>query len=993
MQHPVDVIAGGTGNIDLAKAAALLPWETMQGLKMNVNRPFGGGARSANGTMTTGVQVEPDQPGLKGETFGQFLNLTSGTQAVPFAYDAFGMAADSLAARQLYAKHLYVLMTLTCDSKAIETRLGSAEARARYIAQWAVNCVAYRDHNAIMIPFNYVVNPVADGWNPDGRVVHTVWGCKRPDLLITEALAIHDRRTDDLEDEKVDPANKKYGATDERKDPGKTKETDPKKKDPNFDQRFRPQGSLFVELFNPWSPLALQSRDLLVGAPPAVSSGVMLNQTAGDAAGASPVWRLIIVDPQRNAVNGGELPDPDDPTTNVTIERVVYFVPKTGMKVPGDSPANAIYTPSASKVMLVQAGQYAVIGPGEEREGPSKTRTFIGLDSSKKVGSLQGRYLTLDEGDLTTNGAVARNNVPTSPAASTIKTPVSLRIDTPRRLSVSEPINGYNKYEKDVSGADGGAVTYDAATEQYSATIDIPLDLQRDEDEAGIAKILNNDGTYVGYRIIYLQRLADPTRPYAPATDGNINAANPYRTIDAIPVDLTTFNGVSAEADPDNKPAAASPRHFEARQRGDTNAAPVEINLWKQEQYRKTNWDGAAGQVSNALYKDGLKTSLGYLNDAFFRFFGAPMDQSTGYQGDPPAPFPWFNWAYRPYVNEYELLQVPAASSSKLLANNGNPRMYYGYVDQSVRGAGLDAYSPISNFPHLLNLFDSGQSSAQGQTPQFHRVLAYLGVPTPYANMSVQARADAASAGAHWFHPPYNNISTYREPGRINLNTISSPDVFAGLVNYHPALSQAPIWDRFLRSRRGSGAGNMTIDANVPSRFMRPFRTPGGASLTPPGVQESPREVDVGLLRSDPVDPKRPLFQIDDAATGVPPQAGGTPDAFPWATMDYNRSSYFRYQGIQRLAGATTCHSNVFAVWLTIGYFEVVPARNPAAADAAGNRIYPDGYELGGELGSDGSDVVRHRAFYIFDRSLPHGFMRGQDINHDKAILLKRFVE
>ena len=47
----------------------------------------------------------------------------------------------------------------------------------------------------------------------------------------------------------------------------------------------------------------------------------------------------------------------------------------------------------------------------------------------------------------------------------------------------------------------------------------------------------------------------------------------------------------------------------------------------------------------------------------------------------------------------------------------------------------------------------------------------------------------------------------------------------------------------------------------------------------------------------------------------------------------------------------------------------------------------------GAELGSDTGDIVRHRAFYIFDRSIPVGFVRGQDINQEKALLLKRFIE
>jgi hypothetical protein len=78
----------------------------------------------------------------------------------------------------------------------------------------------------------------------------------------------------------------------------------------------------------------------------------------------------------------------------------------------------------------------------------------------------------------------------------------------------------------------------------------------------------------------------------------------------------------------------------------------------------------------------------------------------------------------------------------------------------------------------------------------------------------------------------------------------------------------------------------------------------------------------------------------------------------------------------------------VFAVWITVGYFEALPAG--AGYDP---KVYPDGYQLGQELGSDTGDITRHRAFYIFDRSIPVGFQRGQDINQDKALLLRRYIE
>jgi hypothetical protein len=235
----------------------------------------------------------------------------------------------------------------------------------------------------------------------------------------------------------------------------------------------------------------------------------------------------------------------------------------------------------------------------------------------------------------------------------------------------------------------------------------------------------------------------------------------------------------------------------------------------------------------------------------------------------------------------------------------------------------------------------------------------------------------------------------------------------------------------------------LRIDPNgvFPSRFMRPFRTPGGAALTMTAgtvSAEPTRETEVTLLRGDPDflanvtsgtsanTSTRPLFVLDDSlmvspgtaattaitatsgtvAAAIPGTltsnpAGATPDSFaisypnpapPPATvtasaacMDYNRNPYFSYQALQKLGNVVSNHSNVFAVWITVGYFEV----SPVTVDAG----HPDGYQLGQELGSDTGDIVRHRAFYMIDRSIPVGFIRGQDVNHDKAVLVKRYIE
>ena len=110
---------------------------------------------------------------------------------------------------------------------------------------------------------------------------------------------------------------------------------------------------------------------------------------------------------------------------------------------------------------------------------------------------------------------------------------------------------------------------------------------------------------------------------------------------------------------------------------------------------------------------------------------------------------------------------------------------------------------------------------------------------------------------------------------------------------------------------------------------MRPFRTPGGASLTAAG--EPARETDVTLLRGDPDAHHAATVRGGRRPDGIViEQPEATPDAtprprLPWPAWTINRNPYFRYQAIQKLGSVVSTHSNVFAIWITVGYFEVMP--------------------------------------------------------------------
>jgi hypothetical protein len=285
--------------------------------------------------------------------------------------------------------------------------------------------------------------------------------------------------------------------------------------------------------------------------------------------------------------------------------------------------------------------------------------------------------------------------------------------------------------------------------------------------------------------------------------------------------------------------------------------------------------------------------------------------------------------------------------------------------------------------------------------------------------------------------PPFNSIPEYREPGKINLNTIFSSAVYAGLFHSSQAnandvqpepqpaaagtlsVHAGPRWsnndDSLVRSRRGydpvgtpANGGDpkadiLSLNPNFPTFFANPFRPANSGNLVP--LANMVRNgIECTMLRStsastNAVDDK-PLF------------AGNTSSEFNNA----DRNPFFRYAPLTRLENLVTNRSNVYAVWITIGFFEVqdfdtleptmqqaalkgidpnatTPTNLSGAAAALFKQIYPDNYTIGKEDGLDEGKVQRLRGFYIIDRSRPAGFQPGVDVNADKTIRLRRRIE
>ncbi|MCS6850728.1 MAG: hypothetical protein NZ700_06125 [Gemmataceae bacterium] len=185
-----------------------------------------------------------------------------------------------------------------------------------------------------------------------------------------------------------------------------------------------------------------------------------------------------------------------------------------------------------------------------------------------------------------------------------------------------------------------------------------------------------------------------------------------------------------------------------------------------------------------------------------------------------------------------------------------------------------------------------------------------------------------------------------RLPGRINLNTLWDEETFIALCDPPDQKGAGPnhfdinevrqIFRKMLLSRTPDG---------VPGPKDRPFRGMGQGFTLPDDPQYPLGSgIEDTFLRSDPTNPRRRLFQI-----------GATPEDGP-AASEADRHPFVQNQLLAKIYNNITCRSNVFAVWLTVGFFEV-----------RDDTVRP--FKLGPEMGRAEGRHVRHRMFCIIDRS------------------------
>ncbi len=349
----------------------------------------------------------------------------------------------------------------------------------------------------------------------------------------------------------------------------------------------------------------------------------------------------------------------------------------------------------------------------------------------------------------------------------------------------------------------------------------------------------------------------------------------------------------------------------------------------------------AAGQPEAAPvvhnFAQYMVESLGKTNNAYVN---AAQSQA----------FAWLTWNNRPFVSHLELANVPFAESDWLTRNftekqdNYDP---YSGDDDIIRG----------RFHHLLNFFANDSDAGGGDRANLHRIMDYIEVPSRFVGTKDYLNTDN-------YPQPFNFLSRYRVPGKVNLNTIYSDSpltsnqstIWNGLQGGFASLGGGVNYQNFADSRENGNPSTMPTD------FGNPFR-PSDENVNVPQNVPLVSEVGSTLLRNKSVgnnSDMEPLFDFDNTAP----------------IYNADRNAYFRNLQRQRLGNLVTSKSSVFAVWVTVGYFEV---------DENGL--------VGAEIGADTGDVQRNRGFFMFDRSIPMAFEPGKNHNIEKGILVETIIE
>ena len=142
-----------------------------------------------------------------------------------------------------------------------------------------------------------------------------------------------------------------------------------------------------------------------------------------------------------------------------------------------------------------------------------------------------------------------------------------------------------------------------------------------------------------------------------------------------------------------------------------------------------------------------------------------------------------------------------------------------------------------------------------------------------------------------------------------------------------------------------------TTTYNVTDSVVNLFWVPSGPTAPHPPV---------------PVQPPSPTATTPNPYLGVSSSLTATP-----SRIDTRQHPYFRTEMLQKAMNLTTVRTHQYAVWITVGFFEVTRQGDLQMAGAgAGTPLATLAYDIiGPEVGASTGQTTRFRGFFLVDRT------------------------
>lgn len=872
----------------------------------------------------------------------------------------------------------------------------------------------------------------------DKNVRDLVWGLEYPDLLLTESQAMHNRRCRDTAyDDRADATGPDEDAHPSAPDPPSTQRIHPsystdmtKVGDADLDQVKIPQGSLFLEFYcaRQHSADANSGQNAVLPLELYNGSG-QLDLARKDAETSTyPVWRVAISvshhatgagaaqNPMSPLVRRGSKPDtttfhPErmsllNNSDTLAIERYLWFQNTAASGgTAGETANNTFYRQGGNADLPINPGEYLLVGPRQKTVISGKPPATPPGTGDPTVTQPGDQVLDFSAG-LALHKDVANSDIYPYIQPTGIATPNydDNRVKQPTTMVAAIDVNGYPSSLSglNVSEPLPGGSTYPFPGTWFDDDGDSVLDSYgdgtntnpyRDQPLDSMAgRPLQDDGitdtqTVNNYRTAFLQRLANPLLRWNPESGQTGHNAgipvNPYITVDWMPIDLTVYNGEDRKPttwdqgahgnwDPDDD-NPQTPK-FSSRYKSPVPFVPANLPLqsgiiWTNNTDQPASLTEVSGDDENFRYN--LRHTLGFLNAPNHFAAGVAIvspQNAAGAVGEPNG-LATLTFPNRPYIGHYDLMLVPASAPGRLLQEFTVPRL--ASATFLIPTGTNSFYDPVDDlklpFGHGLNFFHTVNTvgGTGVKVPHYYRLFDFVEVPSLF--VGTRRWYDPTNTLTA-FRPPHHSFSRFRDPGVININTMTGPDVWRGVMGDPTNAGSPDYWVSWADIDTTTATGRRGSSDSI-GRFAGSFRGPWrsttvsslGATIMRPNRTNNP------VAGSE----RTPLLQRQ---TGPSTSAL---DFSPRAMRDHRRHAQSLLSGLIRTANLFDKQSNVYAVWVTVGYFEV----------------NENGVSIGRELGQDTGETTRHRGFYIVDRSIPVGYQRGVNHNVDKAVLLRRFIE